>query len=153
MIPSSSQFRVDADNPKPLCQAKCKVRKVVADSPWKQCQDRQWEERKWAAEGWHQQRSIKAFPLLLIFFLLSWQTVRSYFALLSTFSHGTFTGQPLTKTFWWPFINFAVAFSNVVLAPKLSWNTVLQISPNVPGMLYGTGVVRTLLKQRRSKQR
>lgn len=153
MIPSSSQFRVDADNPKPLCQAKCKVRKVVADSPWKQCQDRQWEERKWAAEGWHQQRSIKSIsPLahLLPFVLTDCQELLcSPLHFLTWHLHS----QPLTKTFWWPFINFAVAFSNVVLAPKLSWNTVLQISPNVPGMLYGTGVVRTLLKQRRSKQR
>lgn len=28
-----------------------------------------------------------------------------------------------------------MAFSNVILVPKLSWNTVLQISPNIPGIV------------------
>lgn len=153
MILSSPQFRVDADNSKPLCQAKCKVCKTEAESPWKQHQDRQWGKRKWAAEGWHQQRSIKPIsPLadLLPFVLTDCQDLLcSPFHLLMWHHHS----QPLTKTFFgghlliflWPLVmsSWFQSFLEIQCCrfPQISLT-----------LLYGTGVMWTLLKQRWSKQ-
>lgn len=45
-------------------------------------------------KGGTSRETQEAFPLFLMFFLLSWQTVRNCSALLSTFSHGTSTASP-----------------------------------------------------------
>lgn len=156
IILSRLQFRMDADNPKPwapLCQAKFKVLPDSGKHPLEPTQTVTVLQRKRAAERCHQRRSMKNVsspPALYSFFLTQCQEL--LFSFPPHFLTRRLHSQPLAKAFWWLSINSAVAFSNVILAQMLSWNTGLQISPNTLGMLYGAGAMLTPLEHRWSKQ-
>lgn len=78
-------------------------------------------QRNRVAERCHQKRSmnhISSPPGLYSFFLTECQDLLFSFPL--HFLTRCFHSQPLAKAFWWPFINSAVAFSNVIVAQMLS---------------------------------